>query len=49
MTRINSYTNLGTLNLEPECARVDYWLNTVAGWSRAFYATETNVDETDFG
>lgn len=29
MTRINSYTNLNSLNLEPECARVDYWLGTL--------------------
>ncbi|AKB37684.1 hypothetical protein MSSAC_3094 [Methanosarcina siciliae C2J] len=49
MTRINDYTNADDLNLEPECARVNYWLGTVAVWSQDFYETETDVEETDFG
>lgn len=50
VTTINNYNLLDDLTQgASHYARVEYWLHDVAGWSESFYATETNVDETDFG
>lgn len=52
VTTINNYTSplFSDLTQGPtNYARVEHWLHDVAGWSEYFYASETDVDETDFG